>query len=640
MADSNMDDFKAGLKSPGVETGPIDPLKTRASKKAMGASGGFGRSAGMLIDDLGISQQSAYESGHNLDTYRTSYANAFNQGAGVYDIPQYFAHMNENNGGLFYWPVTPAERHSWYRYFANTDAFIGRAMELLTDLPMSKFKLTMPEMPKGKQKLREEILEFFDWQCKEISLFAHLQSSLWEVNLHGQSTAFHEWSTEKKMWERAVILPPEEVISWQIPFTDERRIEYRPKRIIELIQQNINDFHSGLDEEDEIKKLIVENVPKEIKKMIEEKGCIVMDSDPSTGSFAYTLSRRRSPYLDYGASVCQRVLVPMLQKEHFRYTQLSLASRNMTPKNMVSAEGLLEEELQDLRTQIDLSYLDPDYTIVTNYPVSWEQIGAQDRLLDLDREYERIENHIFAAFGLTRSIITGEGFFSGDKITVEILNTMFLQAREQLTEYVEEQLFQPVAEAHGWFEERANGVKKYYYPKLSFNRLTIRDNRDVFDSLYQLYQKGSLPVDTILELFNLDPNEINEKLEEDLFTVKDSTFNRMVEEANSEVGRAIAEKTNLVEKVAKGLGLKITQEGGEEGEGGFDEGGYDDFGSFGEPAKEEPAKEEPVAEEPAKEDDTSADSGGVDVDAISDAVSDAVPAGASEDEIKEIVDQL
>jgi hypothetical protein len=342
----------------------------------------------------------------------------------------------------------------------------------------------------------------------------------------------------------------------------------------------------------------------------------------------------------------------------------------MTPKNLVTANGLLPGELDDLRTQIDLSYLDPDYTIVTNYDVTWEQIGAQDRLLDLSSEYERIESQIFAALGVTRELLTGEGSFSGNKITVEILNTMFLLERNVLTNYIEKQLFQPIAEAHGWFEEKENGVKKYWYPKVGFNRLTIRDNAEVFDSLFQLYQKGSLDVDVIYELFNINSDDVARRLKAQLFTVKDATFNRSVEEINSEVGRAIAERTDIVDRVAEYLGLNIKEE---EPEGGEEDGGFGDFGDFGgdaeEPAVEgeevpdgeespegepegeneqddAPETEEPVGDKPDEPDEqpveteSNEQSDNDNLQKIVDVVTAELPPDASDDEIETIVKQV
>jgi len=666
------EEVKAGMKVPKTTTGKADPVKARIARKSMGAGGfdmgGRSRSAGMLLD---MTQQSAdYTSGKYMDTYRSSYAYGLGDRSGTYDIPTYFAQMNEQNGGLLYWPVTLREKYSWYRYWSRSDAYIGRALELLSDLPMSKLTLNMPKM-EGKKELKEEIFRFFTYQMEVLNLFDMCQSILWEWNMIGNVYIFHEWDEKKKMWSRAVMLPPEEVFVFQYPFSSNSRVEYRPQRLVSLIKEGAgggasvlpdgSDATGGGDEScdrSNIDSKIVEGVPEELKEMVRKEGCIVMDTDPTTGSFVHHVARRRSPYMDLGVSVLERVLVPMLQKEHYRYTQLSLASRNMTPKNLVTAPGLMPEELNDLRTQVDLSYLDPEYSIITNYEVQWEQIGADNRLLQLDAEYERIENQVFAGLGVTRELLTGEGTFSGNKITVEILNSMFLLTREVLKNYIEKQLFIPICEAHGWYEEDKNGIKEYWYPKIGFNRLTIRDNAEVFDSLFQLYQKGSIPVDIIYELFNLNTDEIDVKLFEDLFTVKDANFNRIIEEISGETGRKLVETTNVAEKIAEYLKLEKVQpaEGdgfGGDGFGGDDEGSGGnadsfDFGGGGDEEKEpateekEPATEEkPAEEKPAQEESTPEKpiSDG-EVETISDEVAKVVPDGASDKEIETIVDKV
>lgn len=576
---------KTKVKRSKVIVSAADPVKARVAKIATGG-GGFGghsREAGMLVDF--INTPTIPVSSQNLETYRTSYAYGLDGNTGAYDVPSYFAMMNQQNGGLLYWPVTLHEKYSWYRYWSRSDAYIGRALELMSDLPMSKLTLNMPRLPKKMKKLQKEITDFFAYQLDLINMFELCQGILWEYNCTGNCFIFMEWNETKKMWSRAIMLPPEEVYIFQYPFSENKRVEYRPERLIKMIQDGIAEGGASglpgsdsLGQREEIKQKILENLPQELIDMVRENGCIVMDTDPMTGSFVHHIARRKSPYLDLGSSVLERVLVPMLQKEHYKYCQLSLASRNMTPKNLVTAPGLMPEEVDNLRTQIDLSYLDPEYSVITNYDVNWQQIGASDRLIDMDREYERIENQIFAAMGVTRELMTGEGTFSGSKITVEILNTMFLMSREILKNFIERKLFVPICEAHHWYEEDSNGVKRYWYPEIGFNRITIRDNAEVFDNLFQLYLKGSLPVDVIYELFNLNSDEINAKLRSELFTVKDPTNNRMVEEVNSEVGRKIVDRTDILERVVKYLGLKLKPEntGMEDGSGSFEE-GYDDL---------------------------------------------------------------
>lgn len=633
----HLEAYHGGVKRPGVTTGAYDPVKRRVAKKATGsAMGGMFRNASMMLDSVQTTQP--YSSGYRLGAYRNSYANGLDQRSGTYDVPTYFQQMNEQNGGLLYWPVTLQERYQWYRYFARSDAYVGRSLELLTDLPMSKLSLSVPKyVPK---KYQDEIMDFYTAQLEAIDAFRLLLDLLYEVNCIGNCFVFHEWDETKKMWSRAVVLPPEEVYIFQYPFSENARVEYRPERLISLVKQNdgIGSLPDGSSEgtpggtecqRGDLNAEILDHIPDDIVNMIQTKGCIVMDTDPTTGSFVHHVTRRKVPYFDLGASVLERILVPMLQKEHYRYTQLSLASRNMTPKNLISAEGLMPEELDDLRTQVDLSYMDPEYTIITNYPVTWEQIGAQDRLIDLSREYESIDNQIFAALGVTRDFLTGEGSFAGNKVTVEILNTMFLLSREILKDYLEKQLFKPVAEAHGWYEEDKNGIKKYWYPHIGFNRLTIRDNAEVFDSLFQLYQKGSLPVEVIYELFNLDADRMYEKLKSDLFTVNDATFNRMVEEVNSETGRAMVENTNITEKTAEYLGLKYTGAPDEE-EGGFG-GGFDSGFGDGEPEEAGP-KSEFKSEEPAE-------ASTEEVEQVVSEATEQLPAGVSEKEVREFIEE-
>lgn len=646
--------FRGGIKRPGVTTGPVNQMRAAQARNlnrgrlsgadmVRAASDGtigtsrhkavvttFGprsmlsatmgaRTAGMMLDSAGMNMGTVGSSA--LSAYHTSYASGNIQyGGGIRDVPAYFMTMNENNGGLIYWPVSLREKYEWYRYFARTDSYVGRSLELLADLPMSKITLNMPKM-EGKKRLRQEIQEFFTYMCEHIGLFEKLQQILWEYNLIGNVFVFHEWDAKMKMWSKAVVLPPEEVNVFQYPFSDVSRVEYRPEKLIQLIQQDADGLGAS---DDDMTKNILKGIPKELKAMVKKEGCIVMDSDPMTGSFVHHLARRRSPYLDLGASVLERILVPMLMKEHYRYTQLGLASRNMTPKNLISAEGLTPGELDDLRAQVDLSYMDPDYSVVTNYPVQWDQIGADARLLDLDTEYERIENQVFAGLGTTRELLTGEGSFSGSKITIEILNTMFLLVRQTLQRYVERQLFLPVCEAHGWYEKGKHGIKKYYYPKLGFNRLTIRDNQEVFDSLFQLYQKGSLPVDIIYELFNLNTDDIHERIFEDLFTVKDSNFNRIIEDLCSEIGRALAERSDATEKVGKYLKLTVSageDEGGYSGFGG-DFSGFGDTGGGSEPSESEEPDVEAEADEIA---DT------LDVDATDEEIAQAIEDAGSEE---------
>ena len=541
----------------------------------------------------------------SISAYRSSYMNSGSSVGAFGDVPLPFVLLNENNGGIFYWPVTLKEKYSWYRFFAKEDPIVGAAIDLQIELPLSKVMLKMPRV--RDKELKEKILSKYESVMKKLNLFSKMQSILREYLIIGNSFNFLEWDEENKEWSKMIQLIPEEVDVTTLPLSDYSLIKYKPEVLIRLIKkldvdfENINSVEELKDVLTEEEFLSVSSVPIELIKQLYKDGAVVIDSDPyingtnEVGSFVHHFARSKQEYEDYGVSILERVLNPLILRELFKNTQVGLATRNMTPKNKISAPGITPSQLEELREQIDLSYLNPDYAIVTNFDWSWEQIGSEHRLLDLHREYENIDQQLYSALGVTRELLTGEGMYSGSKISIEILNTRCLLIREMFVEFIEKRLFEPMAEANGFFEFDKFGVKKYLYPKISFNRLTIRDNAEVFDSLFQLYQKGSLPVDVLYDLYNLNGEEINEKLKQDMFTPKDSQFNELVRGIYNACSQQL-QSSNLPKviieslKGPKGEEIKVEEQqdlGGFGGGGGDDYFSDDDFYDFTEEFEEE-----------------------------------------------------
>jgi hypothetical protein len=200
--------------------------------------------------------------------------------------------------------------------------------------------------------------------------------------------------------------------------------------------------------------------------------------------------------------------------------------------------------------------MDPDYSIIANFQINWEEMGSDQRLLDLTSENEWFLRELCAGLGVTEGLLTGESSYGGDRINLEVINTRYMLFRETLQDFVDENLFKPMCRRMGFIEVDEFGDEMVIYPKLSFTRLALRDNSDTYDALFSLYQKGSVDIDTILELLNLDPVAVREKIERDLFTVNDSSFNEALRNVYSESGRKLVEETNVVELLSNYLKLK------------------------------------------------------------------------------------
>jgi len=492
-------------------------------------------------------------------------------------------------------PRSLQEKREFFRHFYAADEIVGRAIDLHTELPLSKIRLTLPKGTADHKKARE-VLAFFQQMVNRIKLFQILLSAAHEYWLQGNCFLFAEddesisdYPTPETLeidnflqsddeikekrkridrdfgqknpnyrgWLRLTILPPDNVIMKTYSFTDIRSVELVPS----------GDEKAAFDralQGDPTAERIISEFPEEVKNSLQENRNIWLDTDPYTGSFVYHLARRRSWYEDLGTSIVDRCLRTLLFRDKLRQAQTLIADRHMTPIHLVWAENLSDQDVEDLREQVDLSLLDPDYCIVTNFEVHWIDVGAQERLLELASEWDHTENLLFAGLGVTRELLTGEGTYGGNRISLEIMNTQYLLFREILQEFVEENLFKPVALRKGFIEIDEFGNEILLYPRLSFTRLAIYGNSDYFEQVYTLYSKGSLSLDYILELLNIDPEDANEKIKRDMFTVADSKFNDIITAAYAGVGGELPNKTDLTAKIADYLNLKVKGEEPEE----------------------------------------------------------------------------
>lgn len=514
-------------------------------------------------------------------------------------------------------PQSIREKREIYRHFYNTDPIVGQAIDLHTELPLSKVRLaapkpqTCPKRFKSPHDYGRYILSKFEKMCQRMKLFQRLITAVHHYWLDGTCCIFGEDSEvqvpaevgyDRQMvtrsildedgnarevqeeawierpdreeqelayyqqhyrgWERLIIVPIDQVQITSWSFSDKVRIELIPSdRDRAIIEQ----ARMGDPEAEEM----ANEIPEEVRAHIEEGRLIPLGTDPDEGSFAYLLSGRKGAGEEMGQSILDRCLRTLYYREKLRQAQTQIASRAMTPKRIVWAEDISEADVEDLREQVDLSLVDPDYSIVANYEIHWEEMGSKDRLLDLSAEYEVTDRQLHAGLGVTESLLSGESLYSGDRLKLEVINNRYLHLREIVQEYVEEELFKPVARRMGFIEKDEWGDEVVLYPKLSFTRLPLRDSQDTFDAMFNLYQKGSLPIETILELLNLDADDIKAKLEKDFGTMNDAVFNELSRGMYTGAAEKLVNETDFAEKLAKYLKLTFKPKPAGEGEDRF-----------------------------------------------------------------------
>lgn len=511
------------------------------------------------------------------------------------------------SGGNFYSPELSTDflelpqsldeiRH-FYRFFYKNDPFVGQAIDQQTNIPLSKVRIGTPKA--NDMDLARKAQRFCERWAERVDLLEHLLYILHDYNLMGEVAVWIEdnnpeipeevqfetkvvidedgntreeqierpdaterlieWNRKNyKGWTRIQVLPPEQVHIRTFPFTDKILVEFVPDSEMKNI---VNEALEG----DPAAATIAEDLSPEIITAIVEGENIRLNTDPEAGSFVHYMARKKSQYEVRGTSVLQRCLRTLVYRDKLRQAQTSIASRHMTPIRIVYALDADIADVEELRAQIDLALMDPDYSIITNFEVNWEEMGSNGRLLDLGSEYDLTDRQLYAGLGVTESLLSGEASYAGDRINLEVINTRFMLLRERIQRLVDHYIFKPMCARMGFIEEDEDGNERVIHPRLSFTRLALWDNADTFDALFNLYQKGSLDIDTIYELLNLDGETIKERLLKDMFTVKDATFNEVWRSFYSRIGDELAENSDGIFKVADSVGLNYTkpqEEGG------------------------------------------------------------------------------
>ena len=448
-------------------------------------------------------------------------------------------------------PQSDREKREIYWHYYRNDPLVAQALDVLTEIPLSKVRLAKPKCE--SLELSEKSYAFFEHMVDDMDLSEKLHDITFRYWLEGNVFIFAEdddrVGDSYRGWRNLKILEPDQIKVEFFGFgSDEISMEFIPT---EEDKRAVRDADSN-----PIAARYVSHMPPEIVEYIIQGQNLPLDTDPNTGSFCYHMARRRRGG-GLGYSILERCLRCLTYREKLRQAQTSIASRAMTPKRVIWGENLDEAQLDDLRSQVDFAMMDPDFSIIANYQVNWEDHGANDRLLDLSSEYEITDRQLMTGMGVTLELLTGEGSYTGNRLSLHVMNERFVRYREVIQKYVENYLFKPVAIRKGFVEKDKWGFENAIYPKLSFNRLALMDNQDVFSSLMDLYQKGSLPVDFLLELFNIDYHDVQGKLKRDFGTLSDASMNEALRSAYGSVGSKLGDESDLLEKVATHLGLTM-----------------------------------------------------------------------------------
>lgn len=447
------------------------------------------------------------------------------------------------------------EINAWCRYFYKYDPLVSTAIDSHAELPISSIRMTMPSgVDKQKNK---KIQEEYEEMCSTegIDLFNKLLQIGVEHFKLGNVFPFARWSEEKNRWNQLTLLDPDYIELEKLQFTDLMRIDLQPNEQLKKVVQNGPDNPKT--------GILFKAIPSDVVELIQAGKRLPLNTNPDRGSHVGHIAHKMADYDLVGTSLIERNFKTLIYKDRLRQSQDAIAARHLTPKHLIWSDATSMADLNQIREQVDNAFHDPDYAIITNFELHWDLIGTSQGLMQLDTEWNWINEELLIGLMINKSFLLGEGSYANGQTVLEVMNQRYSIYREKIENWIIRSLFLPMAKKNDWCEYQEGTLKKerkikYIYPRIKWNRLNFVDDTAHKQMLAQMVTQGQVDMQTWLECFGLDAETIKDRLKTFEGTTLDINYYSMMNGAASEAGRLLAPQ--IAELRAKEMGINYNPE--------------------------------------------------------------------------------
>lgn len=355
------------------------------------------------------------------------------------------------------YPVHRILANRYWRLFNKLDPVIGNCIEMYSQLPWSNFELT-------GDGVEGEIRQMYEQQCRETAVLAMLPNFVSEFLVVGEAIIHTNFDNSKGIFNHIAMHNPDQVEVIDAPF-----VKMDP--ILEFIPDDR--LRSILTSNSPALQEIRARMPPELIQRLQAKQNIPLS--PINATF---IPRKLHPYDTRGTSIISRMWRILMYEDAIFNASLHTARRAAAPIKVAkmgnAATGWIpppEQEKKLLELLVQAEH-DPMAWITTHYGVAFELVGAPERSMSINREWDMIERVKLVSLGISKAFLHGEVTYSSASTGLQV----FLQRLKALramfeTKWMYPKFFRPIAEMNGWVKPKPNEVMNRYRVKRSAQEL-------------------------------------------------------------------------------------------------------------------------------------------------------------------------
>ena len=195
--------------------------------------------------------------------------------------------------------------------------------------------------------------------------------------------------------------------------------------------------------------------------------------------------------------------------------------------------------------------------IAVNFEVNVDELKLDIKDdLNLDDTIERTSKEITSALGIPDSIISGDGTYGDSFIKVELLSTEYVEFRNQLKSFIEDEIFKPIAIKKGFITLDQWGEPTPIIPSVRFDKFSIARGSEDMQLLRDLVSSNILPKRVILDQLGMNVEDVEQGLQREQLTyLNDKVQESMNENINEILTTYLKDNPDLIKTALEALGF-------------------------------------------------------------------------------------
>lgn len=418
-----------------------------------------------------------------------------------------------------------------------THPLLGSAIDIYARYPLAGMEIVCPKdksVADFHSQLFLDDLEYEDY-------LVDVGREYWLV---GEGFPLASFNDLTGTYDSDDLMLPEDVNVINTPFSNEPRFEMAlPYRIRQILTERYPEleYRQLVDAYPEFLSLNTNNW----STMTDRHRFMI----PVSNKLMSHVMRKGDSFHQRGIPLLMRAFRAVAQEEMLNAAQDSISQRLYTPLILArigaSATDLgasdpwipQQADLNDFIEDVNAALSADFRMIATHFAVNMQNVFGRESMPNLDRDFERLEDKMLQAFGISRTMLTGAG--GGQTYAADALNrdlmTQLLQGYQRKIQGFFHSRARVVAEAQGHYDFERKGGRpvpimesvmetddetgevrfierpKLLLPDLRIKAMNVKDEEALSQLLGQLRQEG-VPISQRSRLINV-PIELDQEVE-------------------------------------------------------------------------------------------------------------------------------